>query len=151
MFRASIVGLWFVSAGIAAFADFRTCDNKSDGGLYLLPLMGFAIIAYLTWNIKIVRISGALVSIAFFVLMIYMATTSGHIELGPCDRKGDEQIEVLFLLQIFGIPILWMAFALLGLIGAMTSEVIGRILVRVGLKRSNTMLDSDAPSDRQST
>jgi hypothetical protein len=152
MFRISIVGLWFISSGIAAIADLRSCDDQSGGGgFYLLPLVVFALIADRTWNIKILRISGALVSIAFFMLIIWHVLDTKHVEIGPCDRKGDERIQGLLFVQVFVIPVLWAMLAFFGLIIVIAKDLIGTLLLRAGLKKPNSVLDSDDPSDRRST
>lgn len=121
MFRTGVVGLWFISAGIAVIADMRSCDDQS-GGAYLLPLVLFALIADRTWEIRALRISGALVSIAFFILVLYFAVGANPVTHGPCDRKGNELGWFLLLIQIFCIPVLWSALAILVAIGLKTGR-----------------------------
>jgi MFS family permease len=162
MFRASIVGLWFVSAGIAAISMFRnssraaecfgwiSSSDQTGGGLFLFPLIFFALIADRTWGRKTVRISGAIVAIAFFLLVLYFTFESERIGYAPCDRKGDEHAQTVFLVEIIVIPLLWMTLAFLGVVGTSIVKMTKKVLIRVGLKKPNLQFDADG-QDRGST
>lgn len=155
MFRASIVGLWFVSAGIAAISTFRnssraaecfgwiSSSDQTGGGLFLLPLIFFALIADRTWGSKILRVSGAVVAIAFFFFVAYSAFESERINYAPCDRKGDEYAQTLFLVEILVIPLLWLILAFMSAVGVVAAEMVRKLLVSVGLRKPNSRFDAD--------
>lgn len=154
MFRASIVGLWFISAGIAAISTFRnssraaecfgwiSSSDQAGGGLFLFPLIVFALIADRTWGRKTLRISGAAVAIAFFLLALYFAFESELVGYAPCDRKGDEHAQTLFLVEIFVVPLLWVTLAFLGAVGVVILKMTKDVLVRVGLRKPNSQFDA---------
>ncbi len=106
--------------------EYSSQVSMSGFSALILLLGSYAVVLFIeiTWSDPAARIASFLVNLGYVLFIIFSLIHDRNAHYAPCDRKGDESSEFIYLIGAMILPFIWLGlFAIISVFRSIKSKV----------------------------